>query len=91
MQELEPRLCNPATCPNIQLVDGRRVHCERLGGNHMHFSREKKYRIPENLIRYHCGFPDPDVVRCVTETYEGEPCDLSSLVLVSLGWDKQYS
>jgi hypothetical protein len=44
------------------------VHRERLGGNHMHFSREKKYRIPENLIRYLCGFPDPDVVRCVADT-----------------------
>ncbi len=68
MQELELRLCKPATCPNIQLVDGRRVHSERLGGNHMHFSREKKYRIPENLIRYLCGFPDPDVMRCVADT-----------------------
>ncbi len=46
VQELEPRLCNTATCPNIQLVDGRRVHHDRLGGNNMHFSREKKYRIP---------------------------------------------
>ena len=24
----------------------------------MRFGREKKYRIPENLIRYLCGFPD---------------------------------
>ena len=34
----------------------------------MRFGREKKYRIPENLIRYLCGFPHPEVVRRVANT-----------------------
>jgi hypothetical protein len=48
VKELEPRLCEPARCPNIQLVDERRAQL---------FSQEKKYRIPENLIWHLCGFP----------------------------------
>ena len=68
MQEIEPRLWDPATCPNTKMVNGRMVHRERLGGNHMLFGRKKKCRIPENLIQYLCGFPDPEVVRRVADT-----------------------
>ena len=62
-EHTEPRLCDQATCPNTRLVDGQMVHRERLGGNHIRFGRKKKYRITEKLIRYLCGFPDPEVVR----------------------------
>ena len=45
---------------------GHLGHRESLGGNHIRFSREEKYRIPEGVIRYLCGFPDPVVVERVT-------------------------
>ncbi len=42
VKEVEPRVCNSATCPNIQLMDGQRVNRERLGGNNVHLIWEKK-------------------------------------------------
>ena len=64
---LKDHVCDPATCPNTVERDGRWVHREKLGGKRMRFGRNKKYRIPEGAIRYLCGFPDPEVVRQVTQ------------------------
>ena len=31
----------------------------------MHFTRLQKYRVPEDLIRFLCGFPDEEVLEAV--------------------------
>ena len=53
--ELESVLCDPNTCPNVVLKpDGRRKNRESLGGNHIRFNRDHKYRVPEGVVRYLC-------------------------------------
>ena len=57
---ISPRVCDMRTCPHlVERENGRLGHREILGGNHQKFSRHDKYRIPENLIRYLCGWPEP--------------------------------
>ena len=70
LNELQDRVCDRATCANVvERPNGRRGHRELLGGNHMRYSRNQKYRVPERLVRYLNGFPDPEeverVVRCL--------------------------
>ena len=68
MKALEARLCDPATCTNVRdRENGHRGHREILGGNHMRYSTRMKYRIPEGVIRYLCGFPDPDLVAAIRD------------------------
>ena len=51
--ELPPRTCDWETCPNlVEGEGGRKVHRERLGGNHMRFSAKLKGRIPPLAIDY---------------------------------------
>ena len=50
---LEPCLCDGHSCAKlVQRPNGRLGHREVLGGNHMRFSRRKKYRVPEALVEY---------------------------------------
>ena len=64
IKEVQPVLCDMLTCPNLTNgVSGRKVHKEKLGGNHIKFTRNQKYRIPPDLVRYLCGFPD----RCIQD------------------------
>ena len=68
VKALEARLCDPATCTNVRdRENGHRGHREILGGNHMRYSTRMKYRIPEGVIRYLCGFPDPDLVAAIRD------------------------
>ncbi len=65
VMEVESFVFDHETCQNMVVEAGHRNHRERLGGNRMRFGRQKKYRIPEDLIRNLCGFADPVVVRKV--------------------------
>ena len=71
VMELAPKICDPWTCPNmVKRPNGYWGHKDPLGGNHIRFSRMKKYRVPEKLIRYLCDFPDPDSVANVRSELE---------------------
>ena len=60
--KIAPRKCDMQTCPNLcPRENGRLGHREILGGNQMRTTRLEKYRIPEALIRYLCGWPEPHV------------------------------
>ena len=50
---LNNQVCDLPTCPNTVLYpNGHWAHKEKLGGNDMRSSRDQKYRVPEDLIRY---------------------------------------
>ena len=54
---LDPVCCDPKTCPNVVCAaknggEPRYVHRKSLGGNHIVFSRNQKYRIPEGVVEY---------------------------------------
>ena len=60
------RVCDRDVCPNVvERPNGRKGHRELLGGNHMRYSKNQKYRVPERLVRYLSGFPDPEEVETV--------------------------
>ena len=42
-----------------------------MGGNHIRFSRNQKYRVPEGVTRYLWGFPDPNVILKVVKYLKG--------------------
>jgi hypothetical protein len=69
-------LCDPKTCS--QVVDsenGGRRHRERLGGNHIHVSRQQKYRVPASLVQYLLGYGSAFGVNSIflaEERYEEE-------------------
>ena len=65
--DLQPRICDPTTCENVIRTNSRKVHRESLGGNHIRFSRNQKYRVPEGVTRYLCGFPNPHVISKVVK------------------------
>ena len=68
MTDLPQKICDPDTCENVLIrANGRRAHRESLGGNHIRFSRNQKYRVPEGVTRYLCGFPDPHVISKVVK------------------------
>jgi len=59
ISDLTSKICDGETC--INLVDrpnGRKGHREILGGNQMRATRNDKYRIPEDLLKYLCDWPD---------------------------------
>ena len=59
ISELTAQTCDGKTCANlVERPNGRKGHREILGGYKMRFSRNEKYRIPEKLIYYLCGWPD---------------------------------
>ena len=69
IRDLADKLCNPHTCFNcVTQPNGRPAHREKLGGNHIRFTRNQKYRVPSKLVRYLCGFPDPDTIEKVANT-----------------------
>ena len=69
VKELPPRLCDMETCPNLIVKqNGRKSHREMLGGNHMRFTRNQKYRIPPDLVRYLCGFEHEEVHEAIVHT-----------------------
>ena len=66
MSQVQSVVCNPQSCPNVVTrPNGHHGHRETLGGNHIRFSREQKYRVPEGVVRHLCGFPDPTVMEGV--------------------------
>ena len=59
ISHLTSKICDRKTC--INLVDrpnGRKGHREISGGNQMRATRNDKYRIPEDLLKYLCDWPD---------------------------------
>ena len=59
---LQNRFCDPKICPNVsEATTGK--HFNSLGGNNMRTTRFQKYRIPEDLVRYLGGFPNPELVQ----------------------------
>ena len=66
LSSLQPVICPGKTCPNVvERPGGTWGHREVLGGNNMRATREEKYRVPEALVRYLCGFPTPEIVERV--------------------------
>ena len=66
LQEIPDKVCDPKTCQNVELQPtGRWQHQERLGGNHMKFTRNQKYRVPAGLVRYVCGLPVEESLHAV--------------------------
>ena len=67
IRSVPEKLCDPQTCPHmVTRPNGARGHRESLGGPHMRASRLQKYRVPENLVRHLCGFPEKELVDAVT-------------------------
>ena len=68
--KIQPKLCDGETCENLEMRgNGRKGHQKILGGNHMTTTRKEKYRVPEALVCYLCGWSDPEVfetaVQCI--------------------------
>ena len=71
IKDVRPRVCDPETCPNmVERPNGHKGHRERLGGNDMRATRDDKYRVPEDLVRYLCGWFDPEVLNQVEHCLE---------------------
>ena len=68
VRQLDDRVCDRKTCPNLLPGTTFGRHKEQLGGAEMRMSRKQKYRVPEALVRYLWNFPDPLTVRRVVET-----------------------
>ena len=57
IKELEDMKCPGDRCMDlVDLPGGGRGHRERLGGNNMSINVNRKYQVPERLIRYLCGW-----------------------------------
>ena len=66
LRELSDRLCDWKTCPNlVDRPNGWKGHREMLGGPHLRITRNQKYRVPERLVRYLCGFQNPSILHKV--------------------------
>ena len=68
--KIQPKLCDGETCENLETRgNGRKGHQKILGGNHMTTTRKEKYRVPEALVCYLCGWSDPEMfetaVQCI--------------------------
>ena len=50
---LKDWLCVPKNCPHtVQGAGGQWSHREKLGGSHIRMSREDKYRVPAEVVRF---------------------------------------
>ena len=59
--KLPTKICDPHTCANmVERPNGRWGHRQMLGGNDMRATRNQKYRIPDKLIQFLCGWPTVD-------------------------------